>query len=101
MVNSIDPRVLILCFCQTWVNRICSPDGIILFGSCAKGEDTETSDLDLYIQSSEIKLDLGKFEKELHRRIQLFFSERIEKIPKELRNNILNGIKLDGYIKVF
>jgi predicted nucleotidyltransferase len=84
-----------------YIIRLCSPDTIILFGSCSKGEDTETSDLDLYIQGTETKLNLNKFEKLLNRKIQLFFSEAIEKIPKELRNNILNGIKLDGYVKVF
>lgn len=84
-----------------YLNDSCSPDAIVLFGSCAKGEDTEKSDIDIYIQSSEKRLDIGKYEKLISRKIQLFFSEDINKLPKELRNNILNGIKLDGYIKVF
>ncbi len=84
-----------------YLNEKCVPDAIILFGSCAKGEDTEKSDIDIYIQSSEKKLDIEKYEKIINREIQLFFSEDINKLPKELRNNVLNGIKLNGYIKVF
>ena len=79
----------------------CTPDAIILFGSCAKGEDTEKSDVDIYVQSREKKLDVGKYEKIINRKIQLFFSQDINKLPAELRNNVLNGIKLEGYIKVF
>ncbi|MBD3248802.1 hypothetical protein GF336_02040 [Candidatus Woesearchaeota archaeon] len=84
-----------------YLNDILSPNTIILFGSCAKGEDIYGSDLDLYCQAEEKKLDLKKFEKSLGRKIQLFFSEDLNKLPKELRNNIINGIKLDGYLKVF
>ena len=84
-----------------YLNDRCSPDTIILFGSCAKGEDLKEGDIDIYLQCSKKELDLGKYEKLLGRKIQLFFSERLNKLPKELRNNILNGIKLDGYIKVF
>ncbi len=84
-----------------FIEASCSPDSIFLFGSCAKGEDTSESDLDLYVQCKEKKIDVGKYEKLLKRRIQLFFSEDFNKLPKELRNNILNGIKLSGYLKVF
>ncbi len=84
-----------------YLNDSCVPDAIVLFGSCAKGEDTEKSDMDIYVQSSKKKLDIEKYEKMINREIQLFFSEDINKLPKELRNNVLNGIKLDGYIKVF
>ena len=45
--------------------------------------------------------DLEKYEKKLDKKIQLFFSEDIKKLPTELRNNILNGIKLRGYLKIF
>lgn len=84
-----------------YINDRCSPDVIILFGSCAKGEDTDKSDVDIYIQSNEKKLDISKYEQLLGRKMQLFFSEDINKLPKELRNNILNGIKLGGYVRVF
>ncbi len=74
---------------------------IILFGSTAKGEDTEKSDIDIYVQAEEQKLNLEKYEKLLNKKIQVFFSEDINKLPDELKNNILNGIKLRGYIKIF
>ena len=79
----------------------CVPDVIILFGSASKGEDIEESDTDLFIQSSEKKLNLTKYEKMLNRRIALFFEEGFPKLSPELKNNILNGIVLKGYIKVF
>ena len=83
------------------LNDLCSPDAIILFGSCSKGEDTGESDIDLYLQAKEKNLDIGRYEKLMKRKIQLFFAEDFNKLPKELRNNIINGVKLDGYLKVF
>lgn len=72
---------------------------IIVFGSYARGEDTEASDIDLYIETSS-KINLEKFEKELNRRIQLFCHKNIREIAnKELANNIINGFVLNGYIE--
>ena len=77
------------------------PDVIILFGSAARGEDIETSDIDLFVQAKEKKLKLAKYEKQLNRKISIFFKEDFGKLNEELKNNILNGIVLKGYIKVF
>ena len=79
----------------------CFPRAIILFGSASKGEDTEESDLDIFVQSKEKKLDMKKFEKMLNRKISLLFEDDFSKLGNELKNNILNGIILKGYIKVF
>jgi len=79
----------------------CMPNAIILFGSSSKGEDIEESDIDLFIQSPEKKLDLEKYEKILKKKISLFFKEDFSKLSNELKNNILNGIILRGYLKVF
>lgn len=79
----------------------CLPDAIILFGSASKGEDIEVSDIDLFIQSPEKKLNLDKYEKILNRKITLFFEENFSKLSPELKNNILNGIVLKGYLKIF
>jgi len=79
----------------------CVPNCIILFGSASKGEDIEESDIDLFIQSTEKKLELNKYEKMLNRKIILFFEENFPRINTELKNNILNGIILKGYIKIF
>ncbi len=79
----------------------CMPDVVILFGSASQGEDLKESDLDLFVMSKEKKLNLEKFEKELNRRINLFLKEDFNKLSKELRNNIINGVILKGYLKVF
>ncbi|MEK6817190.1 MAG: nucleotidyltransferase domain-containing protein [Nanoarchaeota archaeon] len=79
----------------------CIPNAIILFGSASKGEDIEESDIDLFIQAKEKKLDLRKYELLFNRKITLFFEENFAKLNAELKNNILNGIVLKGYIKVF
>jgi len=76
-----------------------TPDTIILFGSFSKGEDLENSDIDLFIQAKEKKLDLKRFETKLQRKIQLFFAEDLNKLPKELQNNIINGILLSGFAR--
>lgn len=77
-----------------------SPDVIVLFGSASRGEDVKGSDVDLFLISSEKNLDLSKYEKILKRRISLHFSTHFNKLPEELRNNIINGIVLRGYLKV-
>src|SRR3989338_1805419 len=45
----------------------CLPGAIILFGSAAQGEDTEESDIDIFLQSPSKKLDLQKYEHVLKR----------------------------------
>ena len=79
----------------------CMPDAIIMFGSASKGEDIEESDIDIFVQAPKKRLDLEKYEKSLNRRITLFFEENFHKLNNELKNNILNGIMLKGYIKIF
>jgi len=76
---------------------------IIVFGSYSRGEDVENSDIDLYLetQKKEIK-SLGLFKKKLKRKIQLFKYKNIKEIKnKELANNIINGVILNGFIEVF
>ncbi len=76
------------------------PDAIILFGSASKGEDIESSDIDLFVMAREEDVNLTSFEKKLSRKINLFFEEKLKDVPKELLNNIINGIVLKGYLKV-
>ncbi len=75
---------------------------IVLFGSYAKGEDIETSDIDLYIETpSKKEINVEKFEKILKREIQIFKHKDIHEIKnKELADNIINGIVLNGFIEV-
>tara|TARA_Y100000310_G_C20688293_1_gene820537 strand:+ start:3534 stop:4040 length:507 start_codon:yes stop_codon:yes gene_type:complete len=78
-----------------------TPDTIILFGSIRKGEYTKESDLDMFIQTStKKKLSLSKFENTLNHKIDLFIESNISNLPKQLQNNIINGIKLQGYLKI-
>ena len=76
---------------------------LILFGSYAKGEDTENSDIDLYIEtSSKEGINLNKFEKILNRKIQVLRHKSIKEVKnKHLANNIINGVILNGFIEVF
>ncbi len=78
-----------------------SPQAIVLYGSFARGESIENSDIDLFILGKEIPIKLENFEKILNKKIHLLFSETLREVRKELKNNILNGIILSGYIKVF
>ena len=79
----------------------CFPSVIILFGSAARGEDTELSDIDLFVGSKPQELKLQKYEEQVQRKINVLFEPHFEKISKELKNNLLNGVILYGYLKVF
>ncbi len=76
------------------------PDVIILFGSASKGEDIKDSDLDIYLQCEGGKKDLSKYEKELNRKINLFFEKNFDRLSEELKKNIINGDKLKGYLNL-
>lgn len=75
------------------------PEAIILFGSASRGEDVSGSDIDLYLPGVTKEPNIQDFGK-LKRSIQ-YHTQPLNKMGKELRNNILNGIRLRGYIKVF
>jgi len=84
-----------------YLNDKLMPRSIILFGSYSRGEDIENSDIDLYLECKKQDVNLIKFEKILKRKIQLQFKENFNDYPKELKNNIANGIILKGYLEVF
>lgn len=77
---------------------------IILFGSYSKGEDTwvrdeNRSDIDIAVIGSENKeVDTSEFEKLLERKITINYYESLKSIHKHLKNNILNGILLNGSV---
>ena len=77
------------------------PKCIILFGSYNNGEDIEESDIDLFVESPGYSLDLSKYEKILNRKIQLHFRKNFREFPEELKNNIINGTVLYGYLEAF
>ena len=84
-----------------------NPSVIILFGSLRKGDSVKESDIDIFVESFSKKrgfegqegFDLEKFEKKIGHEIQLFVHESIMDVNKNLRSNIINGIKLYGYLK--
>jgi len=78
-----------------------APKSIILYGSYAKGEFTENSDVDLFVIGKKKEVDCKKFEEKLGKRLHLMFEENIKNIQINLRNNICNGVVLKGYLKVF
>lgn len=78
---------------------------IVLFGSFAKGEDIEESDIDILVITNQKKKEsiedsLGVFEKALNRKINLHILPSLENSSKEFKNAVANGIVLYGYIKV-
>ena len=75
------------------------PEAIILYGSYAKGEAVENSDIDLFIMCGQKQINLEEYEKKLGKKIHLMF-RLTEKIPPELKNNLANGIVMGGYFKV-
>ena len=44
------------------------PDAIVLFGSASRGEDTEKSDIDLFLVAEREEIELSGFEKKLKRK---------------------------------
>ncbi|MEK6835964.1 MAG: nucleotidyltransferase domain-containing protein [Nanoarchaeota archaeon] len=78
-----------------------NPDVVVLYGSASNGEDVEDSDIDLFIIGREKPINLARFEKELNRKIHLIFENDLKKVSKEFLNNLINGIVLYGYLKVF
>ena len=76
---------------------------IVLFGSYSKGEDTEESDIDLYVETQKKhEFKLQKFEKTLNRKIQVFNYKTIKDLPNpHLRNNIINGITINNFLEAF
>ena len=84
------------------LNKYYLKPAIVLFGSASKGEDTETSDLDLVVISEKTKEfpKLKKFERKIRRKVQLFMVKNIKELRnKHLVNNVLNGIVLQGRLK--
>ncbi|MBI5872022.1 nucleotidyltransferase domain-containing protein [archaeon] len=70
---------------------------IILFGSYSRGEDTITSDIDIaIIGGKEKQIDLSRFAKLLEREINLNYYDSLDDIDKNLRQNLINGIVMEG-----
>lgn len=81
----------------------CENPVIVLFGSYFRGEDTENSDIDIFVEfHGHVEICLEKFEKILGRRIHIIMEKSMRSIKnKELANNIANGMVFNGFIEVF
>ena len=78
-----------------------NPSCIILFGSIRKGDSNKESDIDIFVESHVKKtLSLDKYEKKFGHKIDLFVESGINKLQKNLFNNVVNGIKLYGSLKI-
>jgi len=78
-----------------------NPSLVIVFGSVRKGEYDYESDIDIFIETPVKKnINLKKHEQLLKHRIQLFIESDINKLQPNLFNNVANGIKLKGYLKI-
>lgn len=82
-----------------------NPKAIAVFGSFAKGEDIEESDIDILVLSSKKeKVDyretIKEIEEALNRKINIHHLPSLEKSSKEFKNAVANGIVLHGYLKV-
>ncbi len=76
------------------------PSSIVLFGSCAKGTYDENSDIDIFVEAGQAVADLGRYEKKLRRKINIIFEQRLSSLSIELRNNIINGVILYGFMRI-
>jgi predicted nucleotidyltransferase len=83
-----------------YVQKEALPSSIILFGSGAKGTFTEKSDIDVFVEANEISLNLAKYEQALKHPINLLFEKNLNHLSKELKNNLVNGVVLYGFIKI-
>ncbi len=78
---------------------------IVLFGSFAKGEDIEQSDVDIMVitrskPDTHITELIRIWEHELNRKVNLHVLPSLDGAKSEFKNSLANGIVLYGYLKV-
>jgi len=83
-----------------YLSKLLYPEAIILYGSYSKGEDIETSDIDIFILSrTDKKIELERYEKVLKRNIHILIEPTLKNLNKNLSQEINNGIIIYGYKK--
>ncbi len=85
--------------------RLYAAEFIVLFGSFAKGEDIEDSDVDICVVSQKKSVELPSkniqnYEKKFCRRINIHLLHSLEGSSNEFKNALANGVVLHGYLKV-
>ena len=82
-----------------FINRELNPSLVIVFGSVRKGEYEKESDIDIFVESSvNKKINLEDYERKIGHKIQIFVEKDIKKLQPNLFKNIVNGIKIAGYL---
>lgn len=82
----------------SYLENALNPECISIIGSYRRGEDMESSDIDLVIiNPNNKKIDLSKYEKILKRNIQPL-RIKYSDISQEFNINLINGIILNGFI---
>jgi predicted nucleotidyltransferase len=85
----------------SYLNHELGQTACILFGSCSRGDYYENSDVDIFVQSKKIKLDVAKYEKILKRKINLLFEEKWQNLNEGMKVGLLNdGISINGRLKL-
>ncbi|MFH1134346.1 MAG: nucleotidyltransferase domain-containing protein [Nanoarchaeota archaeon] len=79
----------------------CAPRVIVVFGSYRRGEDLVESDIDLFVESLPKKIGLSRFERTLGRKIHILFEEKFGNLGADLKNNVINGFVLRGYLEAY
>jgi predicted nucleotidyltransferase len=77
---------------------------IIIFGSFARADWHDESDIDLFIYGNADAFEKGCFERKLKREIQVFHYQNVHEIQRldpTVIPNILSGIHIKGNIKPF
>lgn len=92
-------------FIDKLIELFSNPEAIVLFGSFAKGEDIEESDIDILVISSQRNNEnledfVNLFKKELNRKINIHILPSLAKSSNEFKNAVANGIVLHGYLKI-
>jgi predicted nucleotidyltransferase len=81
-----------------------NPQTIVVFGSFAKGEDIEESDIDILVLSHlcpNIKDNAFlQYEKKFNRKINIHNLASLGKSEDAFKNAVANGVVLHGYLKV-
>ena len=74
---------------------------LVLFGSYSLGEDISNSDIDIAIVgNAPRKIDLSIYEIRLSKKIIIQVFDSFDKIHKNLKESILNGIILKGSVRL-
>ena len=82
-----------------WLSDTFQPKVIVLLGSYSRGEDSEGSEIELFVQARGMGVDVSRFEKSLKRKLKLHFSAEFKGFSAEARKNIINGMILRGSIE--